>query len=145
MRFSMKNMQPFVIREMQKLEETVEPLTKKAARFSFWSLPLIIFAIFNLFFLFFVIPDGQMMAMIFYGLIGAIGLAFSKEAKHYQKQILKRSADYMVKRIEQSDVVSASMKEAYIKRIRSHINFQSIHHFIEFLEEENRLQQISYY
>lgn len=138
MNFSMKGMPAFVEKEMKKLEEMLIPLMKKASKYSFWSLPLITLSIVNLFFLLFVV-DGQHSfgALLFYGILGAVGLALSKEAKFQRKELHKVSSEYIVKRIRNSDIVAEHVKSKYIQLVQEQ-PVMLINHFVQFLEEENR-------
>ncbi|MDC3418629.1 DUF5392 family protein [Aquibacillus salsiterrae] len=136
-------MPSYVIKEMEKIESKILPYTQKAAKYSFWSLPLILLSIFNLFFLLFILPDRNLPVLIVYGLIGAIGLAFSKEAKFYQREVLKRSIHCMIERIKDSDIVPNVTKEDYIRRIQQQ-SISSYYYFIEFLKEEHRMKYTYY-
>ncbi|WP_226035158.1 DUF5392 family protein [Aquibacillus saliphilus] len=144
MKFAMNDMPHFIKVEIEKLEGDLEPLTKKAARYSFWSLPLIIISFFNLFFLLFVMPGGPISSAILYALLGAIGLALSKEANYHQKEIMKCSIALMVDRINKSDDVKSHVKEKYTTLVQNQ-SMKAISYFVEFLEEENRAKKLSYF
>ncbi|WP_169824009.1 DUF5392 family protein [Bacillus marinisedimentorum] len=137
-------MPQFVIKEIEKLEETLQPIKKKAARYSFWSFPLIAFSVFNLFVLLFAEPEFRISSIVLYALIGAAGMAISKEGRYQQKEMIKQSTDYMVERINKSDAVPHSIKEKYTDLVQSR-PFKSVGYFVEFLEEENRSERVSYY
>lgn len=102
--FPMTNIPPFIQRELEQLNEKIAPLLKKASKYGFWSIPLILISIFNLVTVLFLIPDKQKMilAIILYAIIGALGMALWKEAKLQRKEIQKVSADYVINRIEKA-------------------------------------------
>lgn len=138
------NFPPFVVKEMEKLESVIQPYIIKAARYSFWSLPLIFLSFFNLFFLLVILPERNNTAIVLYGLIGAIGFALSKEAKHYQNEVIKRSSTYMIDRIKASEIVPSAIKDKYTNLIQEHSS-RSYRFFIAFLEEEHRLRRTFYF
>ncbi len=142
--FSMNDMPQFVIKEIEKLEDALQPVKKKAARYSFWSFPLIALSVFNLSVQLFTMPDIRISGVILYSLIGAMGMALSKEGKYQRKEMIKQSTDYMVERINKSDAVPESIKERYANLVQSR-PIQSVGYFVKFLEEENRLERVSYY
>lgn len=135
---------PFVKKEIERLEQALEPDIKKTTTYSFWALPLIIISFFNVVFLLTVTPAGYFPLSIFYALIGAVGLAFSKEARRRQKEVMKRSADYMVERIEKSDAAEMVVKQKYTVLVQQQ-PVKSFTYFVEFLEEENKAKRISLY
>lgn len=137
----MTEMPVFVKREVEKLEEVLAPLMKKVSKYAFWSLPLITLSIVNLFFLLFIVDEYQStFTLIFYAIIGAFGLALSKEAKLQRKELHKKSADYIIKRIKKSNIVTEDIKNKYVKRVQAQ-PIRSINYFIQFLEEENRINR----
>ncbi|WP_144462506.1 DUF5392 family protein [Siminovitchia fortis] len=138
----MANIPPFIQRELKKLNELITPLMKKASKYGFWSLPLILISVFNLVTILFFIPDRQNMVLtiILYAVLGALGMALSKEAKHQRKEIQKISADYVISRIEKSDMASPSLKRKYTAMVKES-PVLAINHFIKFLEAENRENQ----
>ncbi|MEQ6377200.1 DUF5392 family protein [Bacillaceae bacterium S4-13-58] len=144
MKMIMNDVPPFVKREVDKLEETVEPIAKKAAKYSFWSFPLIVFSLINLFFLLFVIQQNNLIAMAFYAVLGAIGLALSKEVRYQRKELMERTKEYIIKRIHQSEDVTPEVKNKYIQLVKQH-PFRSFQYFVEFLEEEHRMSRLSYF
>lgn len=133
------NMPAFIKRELSKLEEIIAPPLKKATKYGLFSFPLILISIFNLVSLLFFMPEQENMLVpvLLYALIGAIGLALSKEAKTRRKEIQQMSADYVISRIEKSDIASAGLKKKYISMIKEK-PVMAINHFVQFLEAENR-------
>ncbi|WP_377558942.1 DUF5392 family protein [Ornithinibacillus salinisoli] len=142
----MTDMPAFVKKEIEKLNDFLSPFVKKVSKYAFWSLPLITFSIVNLFFLLFLIPseDRMLVALIFYAILGAFGMALSKEAKLQRKEIQKISSDYIIERMKKSDLVSDRFREDYIKRV---INqpVRAMDHFVKFLEEEDRLNRAKWF
>ncbi|WP_047985689.1 DUF5392 family protein [Ornithinibacillus californiensis] len=139
MNLHMTDMPSFIKKEVEKLNETISPFIKKVSKYSFWSFPLTIFSLINLFFMLVVMPETRTaVALVLYAIMGAFGLALSKEAKHQRKEILKVSEEFIVKRISRSNVVDETQKERYIREVKQQPAF-AMNHFIKFLEEENRL------
>ncbi|MGM8216704.1 DUF5392 family protein [Bacillaceae bacterium W0354] len=140
---SMPNIPNFVKREIDKLEKLTKPVTKKAYKYIFWSYPLIFISVINLIVILFFTPGRELFngSIIFFAVLGALGFALSKEAKHQRKEILKLSSDYMVSRIKNSEVVSEHLKNQYVSLVKQQPS-RSLQHFIEFLKKENK---ISYY
>lgn len=137
----MTDMPNFIKKEVDKLNETISPFIKKVSKYSFWALPLIAFSIINLFFMLVAMPDTRStVALIIYAVMGAFGFALSKEAKHQRKEILKVSEDFIIKRINKSEIVAKLVKDRYIQKVKEQPAF-AMNHFIKFLEEENRLME----
>lgn len=137
--FPITNVPPFIQRELEQLNEKIAPLFKKASKYGFWSMPLILISVFNLVTVLFFIPDKQNMVLtiILYAVLGALGMALSKEAKIQRKEIQKISADYVISRIEKSDIASASLKRKYTSLVKES-PMMAINHFVKFLEAENK-------
>ncbi|MBC5635387.1 YwnF family protein [Ornithinibacillus sp. BX22] len=141
MNLPVTDMPSFIKKEVDKLNETISPFIKKVSKYSFWAFPLIVFSLINLFFLLVVMPETRTtVSLILYAVMGAFGFALSKEAKHQRKEILKVSEDYIIKRINKSDVIASAVKDRYIRRVKEQPAF-AMNHFIKFLEEENRLME----
>mgnify|MGYP001943145142 FL=1 len=140
---SMSNFPHFIKREIEKLENITKPFIKRAYKFTFWSYPLIFISLINLFIVLFYMPSNNIFSggIIFFAALGAFGFALSKEAKHQRKEIMRLSSDYMIKRINNSEIVSDQLKNEYIRLVRQQPS-RSLQHFIEFLKKENN---ISYY
>lgn len=137
--FPITNVPPFIQRELEQLNEKIAPLFKKASKYGLWSMPLVLISVFNLITVLFFIPDKQNMVLtiILYAILGALGMALSKEAKLQRKEIQKISAEYVISRIEKSDIASASLKRKYTSLIKES-PFMAINYFIKFLEAENK-------
>jgi len=136
---SITNVPPFIKRELDQLNEILAPLLKKATKYGFWSLPLLLISVFNLFSILFFLPDKQnsVPVVILYSILGAFGMALSKEAKYKRKEIQEISAEYIIGRIKKSDIASAGLKREYIDLVKQHPVF-AINYFVKFLEAENR-------
>jgi TRAP-type C4-dicarboxylate transport system permease large subunit len=129
----------FVKRELEKLEEKITPIMKKASKYMFISYPLIFISVLNLFLVLFgmATPENAALTVVVYAVIGAVGMALSKEGKLLRKDTLKRTADYIIERINKSEDASESMKKKYIMLVKGQ-QILLIQHFIEFLKEEKR-------
>ncbi|WP_059173194.1 DUF5392 family protein [Bacillus sp. FJAT-27445] len=135
----MNDMPNSVKREIEKLEEILSPFLKKASKYALFSFPLITLSIFNLFILLFVNPNQQYAAtpIVVFAVIGAIGMAFSKEAKIQRIEIQNISADYMFERIKKSELVSEHLKKEYSSLIKDQPSL-AMQHFIAFLKKEHQ-------
>ncbi|WP_456279092.1 DUF5392 family protein [Bacillus sp. AK128] len=129
----------FAKKEIEKLQEVIAPVVKKASRYVFWSFPLIAVSLINIFVLLFVtgFDESLTSSLVIYAILGALGMALSKEAKHQQVEIQRRSRDYIVDRIKNSDHVSDRVKEKYITLVKEN-PLQIMNYFVNFLEVENR-------
>jgi hypothetical protein len=127
--------------EMEKLQEVLLPFVKKASRNVMWSFPLIAISIFNIFTLLFAtgLNKSTALPLLVYAVIGAFGMALSKEAKLQRAEIQKVSVDYVIDRIKRSESVSEPVKERYMSLVREN-PLQTMNHFVHFLEAENRAQ-----
>lgn len=128
------------MREIEKLEEVIAPFLKRASRYFLWSIPLIFVSFFNLvFLLIFDLSNIQSMLpiILILAVIGALGLALAKESKLQRKQIQKMSSDYIIKRMSSSVVLSDSVKQAYIAKVKDSPAY-ALEYFIRFLQHENQ-------
>ncbi|MFD2924869.1 DUF5392 family protein [Halobacillus naozhouensis] len=139
------DMPGFINREMEQLQKTVSPFMKKVSNYTLVSLPFIAISLINLVYLL-VGAQGEvsLFTLGFYALLGAIGLALSKEAKFQKKEMAKRSRDYIIERIHKSEVMSEDSKKEYVSLIKGQ-PFHTMNYFIKFLEEENRESRIQAY
>ncbi|WP_316571395.1 DUF5392 family protein [Neobacillus sp. YIM B06451] len=130
-----------VKREIEKLEEIISPFLKKASKYALFSFPLITLSIFNLFILLFVAPNQNQQysatSIVIFAVIGAIGMAFSKEAKIQRIEIQNISTDYMIERIKKSELVSEHLKKEYSSLIKDQPSM-AMQHFIAFLKKEHQ-------
>ncbi|SEA22273.1 hypothetical protein SAMN05421743_103222 [Thalassobacillus cyri] len=146
MNFSMTDMPNSVKREVEELEKNLSPVTKKAAKYVFLSFPLIAIATVNLLTLLFMVPEEEvrLSSIAIYAFIGAIGMALSKEAKHKQKEIQKRSVDYIIDRIRKSNIATERAKKDFTDQVKSQ-PMNAMKHFVAFLEEEKRQEKLNLY
>jgi hypothetical protein len=135
----MNDMPNFVKREIERLEEIISPFLKKASKYALFSLPLISFSVINLFLLLFVTSEQKFTAttITIYAVIGAIGMALSKEAKIQQIEIQNISSDYIIERIKKSELASAHLKKQYIFLVKEEPSM-AMQHFITFLKKEDQ-------
>ncbi|WP_163969331.1 DUF5392 family protein [Oceanobacillus halotolerans] len=141
MNVPMTNMPQFIKREIEAIEDKLHPFMKKMSRYAFWSLPLIVISIMNLFVLLFMIPQDQrsIVSIIIYAVIGAIGFALSKEVKLQKKEVRQHSVNYIVERIQRSNIVSETVKANYINQVKQHPD-RAMNQFVAFLQEENQFR-----
>ncbi len=130
----------FAKKEVEKLHEVISPFVKKASRYVFWSFPLITLSIFNILSMLFGngLNETMISSLVVYAIIGAIGMALSKEAKLQQAEIQKVSMDYIIERIKKSEIATDRVKEKYISLVKEN-PLQTLNHFVNFLEVENRV------
>ncbi|WP_028784797.1 DUF5392 family protein [Thalassobacillus devorans] len=146
MNFSMTDMPNSVKREVEELEKKLSPVTKKASKYVFLSFPLIAIAAVNLLTLLFMVPEEEvrLSAIAIYALVGAVGMALSKEAKHKQEEIQKRSVDYIIERIRKSNIATERAKRDFTDQVKSQ-PMNAMKHFVAFLEEEKRQEKLNLY
>lgn len=137
----MNDQTPFIRKEMEKIQAKIAPLMKKNMIFTFISLPLIIFSLFNLYILLFHTPDRNELTLpiFLFGVFAAVGMALMKETKHNNKEIQNKSFSYIEKRIKMSENINDYSKKHYLDRLYKQ-PLQSMEIFFEFLsqEEQNR-------
>ncbi len=126
-------------RELEKLEEIISPFMKKASKYALFSFPLVTFSVINLFLLLFAASDQQYSAttIVIFAVIGAIGLALSKESKLKQREIQKMSSEYIIERIKKSELASDHLKKEYINLVKEQ-PLLAMQHFITFLKKEDQ-------
>ncbi|HZG73312.1 MAG TPA: DUF5392 family protein [Chondromyces sp.] len=136
---SMGNLPNSAKREIKELEEIVIPLARKSFKYTSFSLPLIAISVMNLVPALFFMPKEQisMFTVLIYAVLGAVGMALSKEANFQQKEMQKRSSSYVIERIKKSNLASNQMKIEYIGLVEKQPS-KAVKYFIKFLEEENR-------
>jgi hypothetical protein len=134
------DMPRYIQREMERLQEEIAPLLKKMSRYTIWSLPLVFVSIFNLIFIFVNQPIEReaYVVIIFYAIIGAIGLALSKESKLQRKAIHEQITTFMIKRIRKSEI-SENRKKNFIDLINEQPINVKVNHYINFLTEEQNI------
>ncbi len=136
----------FIAKELEQLHEKIGPIMVKTSKYMFWSFPLITISLINLSFLLFFMPftNEAIPSLVIYALIGAIGFALSKEARHKKKEIETISSTYIIERIKKSDVLTEGRQQDYITRLKSQPKL-ALQHFIEFLNEEKQKENRSLY
>ncbi|MGJ7922029.1 DUF5392 family protein [Neobacillus sp. LXY-4] len=136
--FISDNMPMFIKKEMEQLQNHISPIMTKMSKYMFWATPLKIISFFNLFLILFLTPqtNDNWTALMLYAVLGAVGMALSKETKHQQAELHKLSVNYIVERIKKSDIMSVYRKEAYFRLVKEQ-PFRMMNHFINFLREEN--------
>ncbi|KAA0549975.1 hypothetical protein FZW96_01090 [Bacillus sp. BGMRC 2118] len=132
------NESPHYIRnEIIILQEHITPMMKIVSRYTFWSMPLISISILNIFIYITALGELKPLPVIIFAILGALGLALSKEARLKQLEVQKVSMDFVINRIQKSDRVSDVIKNKYIALIQEQ-PIKTITHFIKFLEDENK-------
>lgn len=140
--FMTNDISDYAKKELEQLQEIISPILSKTTRYMMWAFPLIAVSVFNLITLLFFAESSEttMIQLGFFSVIGAFGLALSKERKLKQKEVLKLGHDYMIKRIEKSSYVSDVRKTEYITMIIAQ-PLIAVNSFIEFVNEEERLMK----
>ncbi|MGM0901152.1 MAG: YwnF family protein [Bacillota bacterium] len=137
----MPDMPNHVKKEIEKLQEVLNPFMKKVAKYSMWTLPLVVFSFFNLLNLIYfgALNRDNLPMILFFAFTGAIGMALYKEVRIQRKEIQKISAKYIIERIKKSEIATESHKNQYIALVKEQPIGKMMNHFIMFLnEEENR-------
>lgn len=129
----------FIQRELEKIHEKLVPFMKKAAKYTLWSFPLIGMSIFNVAFQLIFVPSDMrsLFILLLFSVVGALGFAFSKEAKFQKRQVLKLSSQFMIERIFNSKNASEEFKNKYADLVKTQ-PVHAIQHFVEFLKKENQ-------
>ncbi|KIL51384.1 hypothetical protein KP77_08960 [Jeotgalibacillus alimentarius] len=127
---------PYIRQELSKLNDKIEPITKQFMKYRLWGTPLVVVSVLNLFLI--ILPFGVsteiIPALILFAVLGAIGMALSKEAKLKRTEVVVQTQDYMLKRIAESD---SDYRDEYLRRVRNNA-LQGVDLFIEFLQKEKR-------
>ncbi|MDQ0228977.1 DUF5392 family protein [Metabacillus malikii] len=131
----------FVKKELENIFEILAPIMRKVMTYRFISLPLIVISLMNLFFVVSTISINRETApvIIIYALLGAVGMALAKEAKHKQKEFQHQSVRYITERIKNSPLDSEQLKLNYIEMVNKN-PIQAINYFVEFLQKENKIK-----
>jgi uncharacterized membrane protein YqjE len=142
MNFNMTNVPRFMTRELEKMKEYLTPLLKKNVKLSFTSRILIAISVMNFIFIF---VSGQWnntstVTLIIYAVLGAVGFALSKESKFINKEIIKKTEEYVVNRISKSRFLSDVKKTRFQKAVKEQpINAMNV--FVEFMNEEEQAKK----
>ncbi|MCA1024737.1 MULTISPECIES: DUF5392 family protein [Cytobacillus] len=133
------DMPVFVKKEIELLNERLAPTMRVASRYSLFSFPLVVFSIMNIIIVLFTMPmdENTWITLLIYSILGAVGMALSKESKIRRKAIEKISVDYMIQRINESKIATEQMKKRYIIIINEK-PVMALAQFMEFLREEQR-------
>ncbi len=143
---SLRQVPAYIQKELDLITKHVKPLIKKSSTYSFLSIPLILFSLTNLFILF--LNNGlnreMWVTILIFAVLASIGMALSKESKTLQKEIQKKTNIYIIERIKKSVIVPDFKKSEFINLIKSQpiLGFNT---FINFLEEEKRLNNLDQY
>ncbi|ALC90886.1 hypothetical protein AM500_14665 [Bacillus sp. FJAT-18017] len=131
-------------KELEKIETIVQPLLKTATRYSLISVMLLVFSGINLIPLVLFAPRSEetFIAITIYALMAAVGAALRKEVKFKRVEILNKSIDYMVRRIEKSALVPEDTKSRFIKEIKEQPKM-GMNVFLHFLKEEENWGQLN--
>ncbi|WP_428911219.1 DUF5392 family protein [Niallia sp. Krafla_26] len=143
---SIRQVPTYIQKEIDLISKRVKPLVKKSSTYAFVSIPLILFSLTNLIILFFNNGFNREMwiTILIFAAFAAIGMALSKESKTLQKEILKKTNDYIIERIKKSSIVPDFKKKEFMNLIKAQpvLGFNT---FINFLEEEKRLSNLERY
>lgn len=130
----------FIKKEFEELKKLTAPIVRKYSIYSFAASTLILFSLINLYFLFFHNNWAQEIVMlIVYGAVGALGMALFKESNLQSKQVFKLGYHYMVNRMRESTHLYDYRKDRYLQLISKN-PMEAISIFREFLMEEERMK-----
>lgn len=136
----------FIKKEMESISEKIRPLMKKVSTYYIFGLPLMLIGILNI--LFFLFDNGLSMESylvpIVYAFFAALGLALFNESRLLKKEIHQVGKDYIIERINKSDLMGDDEKNRYIASIRKQVKMD-LQPFFKFLAEENKRNQDSFF
>ncbi|WP_096199560.1 DUF5392 family protein [Bacillus sp. FJAT-45350] len=131
----------YIRKEIEKIQSTIAPLMKKSMLLTFVSISMLSVAIVNLFILIFGSVNSQTVMIVAFSLLGAIGMALYKETVHQNKEIQKKSIEYIKERIKGSKSVPEETKDQYIEKVTREPMI-ALQTFCEFLSKEERIKRM---
>lgn len=132
----------FIKKEMESISEKIRPLMKKVSTYYIFGLPLMLTGILNI--LFYLFDDGTNMddylVLILYTFLAALGLALFNESRLLKKEIHQVGKDYIIERINKSELMEDDEKNRYIASVKQQVKMD-LQPFFRFLAEENKRNQ----
>ncbi|KGX85583.1 DUF5392 family protein [Pontibacillus litoralis] len=139
------NLPKYMEIELEKMNETIQPLLKKVSKYTFGSVLLISFAIFNLIsVMFYGESTPTTLSLIILAFVGAFGMALNKEKKVYKQEINQKGNEYIMGRMKNSRTLSEQRIDHYIKDVKQQ-NTLALNLFYSFLTEEEEVKNKALY
>lgn len=136
----------FIKKEMDSISEKIRPIMKKVSTYYIFGLPLMVIGILNILFLIF--DDGiavdNYLEPVFYAFLAALGLAMFNESRLLKKEIHEVGKDYIIERINQSELMEDDEKNRYIDSVQKQVKMD-LQPFFKFLTEENKRTHEHFY
>ncbi|WP_440895090.1 YwnF family protein [Amphibacillus sp. Q70] len=136
----------FIRKEMESISEKIRPLMKKVSTYYIFGLPLMLIGILNI--LFFLFDNGldmeSYLVPIVYAFFAALGLALFNESRLLKKEIHQVGKDYIIERINKSELMGDEEKNRYIASIKRQVKMD-LQPFFKFLAEENKRNQDAFF
>ena len=136
----------FIKKEMDSISEKIRPMMKKVSTYYIFGLPLMVIGVLNIIFLFFdnEIAMESYFTPIIYALLAAVGLALFNESRMLKKEIHEVGKEYIVKRINKSELMEEAEKTRYISTVQKQVKMD-LQPFFKFLTEENKRNHKDYF
>lgn len=129
----------FIKKEMDSISEKIRPIMKKVSTYYIFGLPMMVIGVLNIIFL--LIDNESAMdnswIPIVSALLAALGLALYNESRFLKKEIHVVGKDYIIERINNSELMEESEKTRYIKSVEKQVKMD-LQPFFKFLTEENK-------
>ncbi|MBM7540373.1 DUF5392 family protein [Amphibacillus cookii] len=137
---------PFIKQEMDVISAKIRPLMKKVSAYYMFGFPLMLIGLLSMGMYLFdnSLNVETMMIPSVYALIAAAGVALFKESRFLKKQIHQVGKNYMVERIDKSEIIEEEEKNHYIKTVKKQVKMD-LQPFFKFLTEENKRKHIDYF
>ncbi|GAA4071034.1 YwnF family protein [Amphibacillus indicireducens] len=136
----------FIKKEMDSISEKIRPIMKKVSTYYIFGFPLMLIGMLNILFLIFdhnITVDNYIVPVV-YAFFAALGLAMFNESRLLKKEIHEVGKDYIIERINQSEIMEDDEKNRYIASVRNQVKMD-LQPFFKFLTEENKRTQGHFY
>ena len=136
----------FIKKEMDSISEKIRPIMKKVSTYYIFGLPLMMIGILNILFLIFddSIALDNYLVPVFYAFLAAVGLAMFNESRLLKKEIHEVGKDYIIERINKSELMEDDEKNRYINSVKQQVKMD-LQPFFKFLTEENKRTHKHFY
>ena len=136
----------FIKKEMDSISEKIRPIMKKVSTYYIFGLPLMTIGILNILFLIFddsITLDNYLVPVV-YAFFAALGLAMFNESRLLKKEIHEVGKDYIIERINKSELMEDDEKNRYIDSVQKQVKMD-LQPFFKFLTEENKRTHEHFY
>lgn len=136
----------FIKKEMDSISEKIRPIMKKVSTYYIFGFPLMLIGMLNILFLIFdnsITADNYVVPVV-YAFFAALGLAMFNESRLLKKEIHEVGKDYIIERINKSEIMEDDEKNRYIASVRNQVKMD-LQPFFKFLTEENKRTHGQFY